>query len=123
MAYFECVHEMKLIVDLVYERGIEGMRDAISNTAKYGDYTRGDRVINEQSRAAMRTILEEIRSGTFAREWIAEHAAGKPRFAGFRAKAAAHPIENVGRTLRGLMPWLDSQAAPAPTLAGAGSRK
>ncbi len=78
MAYFECVHEMKLIVDLVYERGIEGMRDAISNTAKYGDYTRGDRVINEQSRAAMRQILEEIRSGAFAREWIAEHAAGKP---------------------------------------------
>jgi ketol-acid reductoisomerase len=108
MAYFECLHELKLIVDLMYERGIEGMRNAISNTAKYGDYTRGPRVVTEQTRAAMRQMLKEIQDGTFAREWIAEHAAGKPAFAEFRKKAGAHQIESVGKELRGLMPWMQT---------------
>jgi len=106
MAYFECLHEVKLIVDLMYERGIEGMRDAVSNTAKYGDYTRGERIITAETRAAMRKILDEIQSGQFAQEWVAEHAAGKPRFVDFRKKHAAHPIEVVGRKLRDLMPWM-----------------
>jgi len=113
MAYFECLHELKLIVDLMYERGIEGMRDGVSNTAKYGDYSRGKRVIGEPSRAAMREFLAEIRSGAFAQEWVAEHAAGKPRFSEFRRQGAAHPIEKVGRKLRALMPWL--RKAPGTT--------
>ncbi len=106
MAYFECLHETKLIVDLMYERGIEGMRDAISNTAKYGDYTRGPRVVDAATKDRMRAILGEIQSGTFAQEWVAEHASGKPRFKEFRAAWASHPIEAVGKTLRGLMPWM-----------------
>jgi ketol-acid reductoisomerase len=106
MAYFECLHELKLIVDLMYERGVEGMRESISNTAKFGDYTRGPRVVNEQTKETMRQILKEIQSGDFAREWVAEHAAGKPRFQEFRKKAAAHPIEAVGEKLRSLMPWM-----------------
>ncbi len=110
MAYFEVLHEVKLIVDLMYERGIEGMRDAISNTAKYGDYTRGERVITPETKKAMKQILTEIQNGQFAQEWVAEHAAGKPRFAEFRKKAAAHPIEEVGRKLRGLMPWMRMNA-------------
>ena len=115
MAYFECLHEVKLIVDLMYERGIEGMRDAISNTAKYGDYTRGSRIVTNETRAEMKKILSEIQSGAFAQEWVAEHAAGKPRFIEFRKKSAAHPIEAVGRKLRGLMPWLRSgQTKPEP---------
>jgi ketol-acid reductoisomerase len=114
MAYFECLHEVKLIVDLMYERGIEGMRDAISNTAKFGDYTRGPRIVNDETRATMRTILEEIRSGKFAQEWVAEHAAGKPSFRQFREKSAKHEIERVGAELRGLMPWFtNAQTAPA----------
>jgi ketol-acid reductoisomerase len=113
MAYFECLHEMKLIVDLMYERGIEGMRDAISNTAKYGDYTRGERVVTEETRAAMRRILAEIRSGAFAQEWVAEHASGKPSFRAFRQRAANHEVEHVGRDLRALMPWMRDGAAGA----------
>jgi ketol-acid reductoisomerase len=116
MAYFECLHEVKLIVDLMYERGIEGMRNAISNTAKYGDYTRGTRIVTDETRASMRAILEEIRNGSFAQEWVAEHAAGKPSFTRFRDEAAAHPIEAVGKELRGLMPWMadaQPQASPA----------
>jgi ketol-acid reductoisomerase len=115
MAYFEVLHEVKLIVDLMYERGIEGMRDAISNTAKYGDYTRGSRIVTAETRAAMKQILTEIQSGQFAQEWVAEHAAGKPNFADFRKKAAAHPIEDVGRKLRNLMPWMrGADAKPEP---------
>jgi ketol-acid reductoisomerase len=106
MAYFECMHEMKLIVDLLYARGIEGMRDGISNTAQFGDYTRGPRVIGEESKAAMRTILKEIQSGAFAQEWVAEHAAGKPRFNDYKRRSDAHPIERIGATLRSLMPWM-----------------
>jgi ketol-acid reductoisomerase len=122
MAYFECLHEVKLIVDLMYERGIEGMRDAISNTAKYGDYTRGDDVVTEQTKTAMRKILADIQSGAFAREWVAEHAAGKPRFSRFRASWAAHPIEAVGKKLRGLMPWMRTpEKAPQPVEARGGA--
>ena len=113
MAYFECLHEVKLIVDLMYERGIEGMRNAISNTAKYGDYTRGTRIVTAETRAEMKRILTEIQSGKFAQEWVAEHAAGKPSFRKFREKAAQHPIEKVGTVLRGLMPWLRDAGEPA----------
>ena len=115
MAYFECLHEVKLIVDLMYARGIEGMRDSISNTAKYGDYTRGERIVTAETRATMRKILDEIQSGEFAQEWVAEHAAGKPRFAEFRKRNAAHPIETVGKKLRNLMPWMRaSDTRPEP---------
>jgi len=117
MAYFECLHEMKLIVDLMYERGIEGMRGWISNTAKYGDYTRGPRVIGKEARAAMKEILGEIQSGKFAQEWVAEHAAGKPRFNEFRRAGAAHQIEAIGQKLRGLMPWMKKNE-PAHTGSG-----
>ncbi len=113
MAYFECLHEMKLIVDLMYERGIEGMRNAISNTAKYGDYTRGERIITDETRKEMRRILGEIQSGAFAQEWVAEHASGKPSFRAFRAAAAEHEIEHVGTELRGLMPWLNGGTTAA----------
>jgi ketol-acid reductoisomerase len=114
MAYFECLHEVKLIVDLMYERGIEGMRDAISNTAKYGDYTRGERIVNDATRAEMRKILAEIQSGQFAQEWVAENAAGKPSFRAYREKAAKHEIEHVGHELRGLMPWMNERPAGEP---------
>ncbi|GAC1348884.1 MAG: ketol-acid reductoisomerase [Vulcanimicrobiaceae bacterium] len=121
MAYFEVLHEVKLIVDLMYERGIEGMRDAISNTAKYGDYTRGPRIVTPETKIAMKQILTEIQDGTFAQEWVAEHAAGKPRFAEFRKQNAAHPIEAVGRKLRGLMPWLRSAATKPEPVEAAGT--
>jgi ketol-acid reductoisomerase len=113
MAYFECLHELKLIVDLMYEKGIEGMRESISNTAKYGDYTRGPRIVNDETKATMKTILSEIQSGTFAQQWVAEHAAGKPKFGEYKAAAAAHPIEKVGAKLRTLMPWFQTEKAPA----------
>jgi ketol-acid reductoisomerase len=108
MAYFEVLHELKLIVDLMYERGIEGMRNSISNTAKFGDYTRGPQVIDDHVRATMKKILADIQSGAFAKEWVAEHAAGKPSFRRFREEAAAHPVEEVGAKLRTLMPWMES---------------
>jgi len=106
MAYFECLHEIKLIVDLMYEGGIANMRYSISNTAEYGDLTRGPRVVTEQTRAEMKKILKEIQSGEFAREWMAENATGGKRFPELRAKAAAHPIEEVGERLREMMPWI-----------------
>jgi ketol-acid reductoisomerase len=106
MAYFECLHELKLIVDLMYEGGIANMRYSISNTAEYGDYTRGPRVVNEQTKAEMKKILKEIQSGDFAREWMAENETGGKRFPEMRAKAARHPIEEVGARLRGMMPWI-----------------
>src|ERR1700761_1694840 len=112
MAYFECLHELKLIVDLMYERGIEGMRGSISNTAKYGDYTRGPRIVNEQTKATMKEILKEIQSGTFAKAWVAEHAAGKPNFSKYKAAAEQHPIEAVGVKLRKLMPWFQTDKTP-----------
>ena len=113
MAYFECLHELKLIVDLMYEKGIEGMRESISNTAKYGDYTRGPRIVNDQTKATMKAMLQEIQSGEFAKQWVAEHAAGKPNFKNYKAAAEKHPIEAVGVKLRQLMPWFKTDKAPA----------
>jgi ketol-acid reductoisomerase len=108
MAYFECLHELKLIVDLMYEKGLAGMRYSISNTAEYGDYTRGKRVITDETRAAMRTILEEIQSGDFAREWIAENRAGQENFKRMRAEQAATAVETSGKELRAMMDWIDT---------------
>jgi ketol-acid reductoisomerase len=106
MAYFECLHELKLIADLMYEKGLAGMRYSISNTAEYGDYTRGKRVITEQTRAAMREILAEIQSGAFAREWIAENRAGQENFLRMRAEQTDTQIEHVGAELRSHMDWI-----------------
>ncbi len=106
MAYFECLHELKLIVDLMYEGGLANMRYSISNTAEYGDYTRGPRIVNEQTKAEMKKILKEIQSGEFAREWMAENETGGKRFPELRARAAQHPIEEVGARLREMMPWI-----------------
>jgi ketol-acid reductoisomerase len=106
MAYFECLHELKLIVDLMYEGGIANMRYSISNTAEYGDYTRGPRVITEQTKAEMKKILKEIQSGQFAKEWMAENETGGKHFPEMRARGAGHPIEEVGAKLREMMPWI-----------------
>lgn len=106
MAYFECLHETKLIVDLLYEGGMANMRYSISNTAEYGDYTRGPRIITDATKAEMKKILSEIQSGKFANDWMAENAAGQPNFKAMRAKGAAHNIEEVGTKLRALMPWI-----------------
>jgi ketol-acid reductoisomerase len=108
MAYFECLHEVKLIVDLIYEGGIANMRYSISNTAEYGDMTRGKRVVGPEARAAMKQILADIQSGKFAEEWITEHKCGSPHFRELRTEGEHHPVEKVGATLRGLMPWLGS---------------
>jgi ketol-acid reductoisomerase len=105
-AYFECLHELKLIVDLMYEQGIGGMRYSISDTAEYGDVSRGPRIINDAVRAEMRAILEEIQSGRFADEWIAESESGRARFNDLRAKGKEHQIEQVGADLRSMMPWI-----------------
>jgi ketol-acid reductoisomerase len=107
VAYFECLHELKLIVDLMYEGGIARMRYSVSDTAEYGDYSRGPRVVDERTRDEMRRILVEIRSGDFAREWVAEDDAGRPNFRKWREQAAQHPIEETGRKLRGMMSWVD----------------
>ncbi|RME65906.1 MAG: ketol-acid reductoisomerase, partial [Nitrospirae bacterium] len=106
MAYFECLHEVKLIADLIYEGGIANMRYSISNTAQYGDLTRGPRVINEKVKEEMKKILQEIQSGQFAREWILECRAGKPVFNALTKKGEEHPIEEVGARLRAMMPWI-----------------
>jgi len=106
MAYFECLHELKLIVDLMVESGISGMRFSISETAEYGDYTRGPKVIGAPARKAMRKILQDIQSGKFAREWIREASAGYPNYKRFQKESAAHPIEKTGARLRSLMPWV-----------------
>ena len=106
MAYFECLHEMKLIVDLLYEGGISEMRYSISNTAQYGDMTRGPVVVNDETKRRMRALLAEIQSGAFAREWMRENSNGKERFRRLERQTADHPIEQVGRNLREMMPWL-----------------
>jgi ketol-acid reductoisomerase len=106
MAYFECLHELKLIVDLMYEKGLAGMRYSISNTAEYGDYTRGKRVIDDHVRAEMKRILGEIQSGDFAREWIAENRAGQENFKRMRAEQAASQVEETGKELRSHMDWI-----------------
>jgi ketol-acid reductoisomerase len=105
-AYFECLHEVKLIVDLMYEQGIAGMRYSISDTAEYGDVTRGPRIVNENVKAEMKKILTEIQDGSFAEEWIAESRGGRKRFNELRATDAKHQIEVVGEELRGMMPWI-----------------
>jgi ketol-acid reductoisomerase len=109
LAYFECLHELKLIVDLMYEKGIQGMRYSISNTAEYGDMTRGPKVIGEETKAAMRKILEDIQSGDFAREWIAENRAGGENFQRMREEAKNAQIEQVGKKLRDMMPWINQE--------------
>ena len=106
VAYFECLHELKLIVDLLYEGGLAGMRYSVSDTAEYGDYTRGPRVVGPESRAAMARILADVQSGAFAREWIAEDDQGRPNFLRMRQAGANHPIERTGRPLREMMSWL-----------------
>ena len=111
MAYFECLHELKLIVDLMYEKGLAGMRYSISNTAEYGDYTRGKRVITDDTRANMKQILAEIQSGDFAREWIAENRAGQENFKRMRAEQAASQVEETGKELRSMMDWIDTEFA------------
>ena len=109
IAYFECLHELKLIVDLMYEGGIASMRNSISNTAEYGDFTRGPRIINEDTREEMREILAEIQSGDFAREWILENQAGRPSFNALRRMGKEHLIEEIGADLRKMMPYLNKK--------------
>ncbi len=106
IAYFECLHELKLITDLIYETGIQGMRKRVSDTAEYGDLTRGKRIITEETRKEMKKILDEIQSGKFAKEWIEENQAGRPVFNALRKKDDAHPIEKIGHQLRQMMPWM-----------------
>ena len=106
MAYFECLHEVKLIVDLIYEGGMANMRYSISNTAEYGDYTRGPRIITDETKKEMKRILDDIQSGRFARDWVLENAAGQASFKAMRRRNAAHDIEKVGERLRAMMPWI-----------------
>ena len=120
IAYFECLHEVKLIVDLIYEGGLSRMRYSISNTAEYGDLTRGEQVVGDATRAAMKRTLADIQSGKFAQEWIAENKSGCPNFNALREKEKQHPIEIVGAQLRGMMSWLPKEGkkpaeAPDPT--------
>ena len=110
IAYFECIHEMKLIVDLIYEGGLGRMRYSISNTAEYGDLTRGEKVVPDATRATMKKILADIQSGAFAKEWIEENKAGGKKFAALREKEKQHPVEAVGAKLRGMMSWLHKDA-------------
>ena len=109
LAYFECLHELKLIVDLMYEKGITGMRYSISNTAEYGDLTRGKRVISQATRDAMKEVLGEIQSGAFAREWIAENRAGQENFQRMRDEQARSQLESTGKDLRSHMDWIQSE--------------
>jgi ketol-acid reductoisomerase len=115
IAYFECLHEVKLIVDLIYEGGLASMRDSISNTAEYGDLTRGERVVGDPTRIEMKKILGEIQSGQFAKEWIEEHRSGGKKFAALREKEKQHPIEIVGAQLRGMMSWLPKEGKKKST--------
>jgi len=109
LAYFECLHELKLIVDLMYEKGITGMRFSVSNTAEYGDLTRGKRIISDATRQAMKDVLGEIQSGEFAREWIAENRAGQENFKRMREEQAGHQIEREGKQLRSMMDWIETE--------------
>jgi len=110
-AYFECVHELKLIVDLIYAGGMNYMRYSVSDTAEYGDYTRGPRVIDENVRQTMRQILKEVQDGSFAREWILENKAGRPHFLALRKQNAEHQVERVGKELRAMMKGLKEEAS------------
>jgi ketol-acid reductoisomerase len=109
MAYFECMHELKLIVDLFYQGGLNYMRYSVSNTAEYGDYTRGNRIVTEQTKAEMKKILEEIQSGKFARDWLLENKAGQASFLATRRRERNHLIETVGKQLRKMMSWISSK--------------
>ena len=110
MAYFECLHEVKLIVDLIYEGGIANMNYSISNTAEFGEYVSGPRIITDETRAEMRRVLKDIQTGAFTSEWIRENKAGQPKFKATRRLNDAHPIEEVGEKLRGMMPWIKAGA-------------
>ena len=122
-AYFECLHELKLIVDLMYEKGLAGMRYSISNTAEYGDYSRGPRVITQDTRDEMKKILKEIQDGDFAREWIAENQNGRPNFNEYRRRTQEHQIEAVGAELRSMMPWISAgKTRPQDASGGAGEK-
>jgi ketol-acid reductoisomerase len=132
IAYFECLHELKLIVDLMYRGGLNYMRHSVSDTAEYGDYVAGERIVTAETRAAMQRLLDEVKDGSFARRWIAENRDGRPTFTDRRAAESHHPIETVGREMRRMMPFLDAKevlpglrgtaaAAAQPQLAGAGS--
>ncbi len=123
MAYFECLHELKLIVDLMYRGGLRFMRYSISDTAEYGDYTRGPRIVTDETRAEMRRILQEIQDGRFAREWLAENRVGRPNFERMRQADDDHPIERVGRTLRAMMPWSEEGGRGREKTGEGGSRK
>lgn len=111
MAYFECLHEVKLITDAIFAEGIRGMHRRVSDTAEYGDYSRGKRIITPEARAAMKKMLQEIQSGDFAKEWMAENKNGRPKFNAMRAEADHHPIEKVGAELRGMMHWIKGGAS------------
>ncbi|MEO5374133.1 MAG: ketol-acid reductoisomerase [Alphaproteobacteria bacterium] len=106
MAYFECLHEVKLIVDLIYEGGLANMRYSVSNTAEYGDYVSGPRIITDETKAEMKRVLEDIQSGRFVRDWMTECRVGQPSFKAMRRRWAEHPVEEVGQKLRGMMPWI-----------------
>ena len=108
-AYFECIHEMKLIVDLIYQSGFAGMRYSISNTAEYGDYVTGSRIITDETKKEMKQVLTEIQNGTFAKKWLLENQVGRPTFNAMRRMEAEHPIEKVGKELREMMSWIDSK--------------
>ncbi|MDD5085829.1 MAG: ketol-acid reductoisomerase, partial [Candidatus Omnitrophica bacterium] len=109
IAYFECLHELKLITDAINETGISGMRRRVSDTAEYGDYTRGKRIITKETREEMRKILKEVQSGKFAKEWIEENKKGRPNFNKFRKDEDGHLIETVGTKLRGMMGWISAK--------------
>jgi ketol-acid reductoisomerase len=117
-AYFECLHEVKLIVDLIYEGGISNMRFSISDTAEYGDMTRGPRIVTDETRAEMKKILNEIQTGAFAKEWILENQANRPVFNALRRQSAEHPIEAVGSQLRAMMPWIGAGKAKPRDVSG-----
>ena len=106
MAYFECLHEVKLIVDLIYEGGIANMNYSISNTAEYGEYVSGPRIVTAETKAEMKRVLDDIQSGRFVRDWMLENKAGQPSFKAIRRRDAEHPIEEVGARLRAMMPWI-----------------
>jgi ketol-acid reductoisomerase len=115
LAYFECMHEMKLIVDLMYQGGMGYMRYSISDTAEYGDYTAGPRIISDEVKATMRSLLKDIQNGSFATRWILENQAGRPSFNAMRRAASQHQIEQVGKELRGMMSWLQPRADAEPS--------
>ena len=118
VAYFECLHELKLIVDLMYEEGIAGMRYSVSDTAEYGDLTRGPRIVNDAVRAEMRRILAEVQDGSFASEWVAESRSGRQNFLRLEAAGHEHPVEKVGKELRAMMPWISAGKASVKETSG-----